>query len=81
MLKIALAFAHMEAAISEHFLPAILDEQAENLQVFSGLMGLPTKHSSLGLLDPIQTASDKFNTSQESTVFLILALICLSHFQ
>jgi hypothetical protein len=72
---IAQAFAPVEAAIAQHFLPALLDSSADEIATLRPLLALPVRHGGLGIPDPTTTSEHCYLTSNAITSLLKESLI------
>ena len=68
------AFAPLEAAISEVFLPALLEEPSENLVPMRKLLALSSRQAGLGVPNPQETAIASYQASVKSTGDLATSL-------
>ncbi|KAI2494156.1 hypothetical protein MHU86_20388 [Fragilaria crotonensis] len=72
---IAPAFAPLEAAIANVFLPALLATTVEEVARLRPLLALPTRLGGLGIPDPTTTGDFCFAASKESTTLLQGSLV------
>jgi hypothetical protein len=68
------AFAPLEDAISEHFLPALLEESSENLAPMRALLALSPRQAGLGAPSPRVTAATSYESSVRSAEHLANSL-------
>ena len=69
------AFAPLETAIAEIFLPALLDSSVEEAARLRPLIALPVRHGGLGLPDPTTTGASCYAASTELTSLLTASLL------
>ena len=61
------AFAPLEEVISTVFLPALLEEPAENIAALRSLLALSPRQAGLGVSSPQATATSSYQSSKTST--------------
>jgi len=69
------AFAPIEKALVEDFLPALLGATREEVASLRPLLALSARCAGLGIPNPTETAGRSFDTSVESTTALVLSLL------
>jgi hypothetical protein len=69
------AFAPLEMAISQVFLPALLNSSIEEATQLRPLIALPVRHGGLGILDPTTTNAHCYSASTNITSLLTESLI------
>jgi hypothetical protein len=69
------AFAPLEMAISQVFLPALLNSSIEEAATLRPLIALPVRHGGLGILDPTATTAHCYSASTNITSLLTESLI------
>jgi hypothetical protein len=73
--NISQAFAPLEKAIAEVFLPALLDLNTEETAKLRPLIALPVRHGGLGIPDPSTTGAFCFDASTAITSLLTSTLL------
>ena len=61
-------FKPVEAAIREHFIPAICGKQVSDIE--RNVLSLPCRDGGLGISNPVETADQEYNASREITTSL-----------
>jgi hypothetical protein len=69
------AFAPIEEALSQTFLPALLDSTLDEVAPLRSLLALPVRLGGLGILDPTTTGAANFSASSDITSLLQDSLI------
>jgi hypothetical protein len=69
------AFAPIEAAIVNTFLPALLGETKEGAALLRDLTALPVRQAGLGIPNPVDTAEQSHAASKASTASLTASLL------
>lgn len=69
------AFAPVEAAIAQTFLPALFGSTVDGVAHLRPLLALPMRLGGLGIPDPTTTGSSNFSTSLETTSLLQDSLV------
>ena len=68
------AFAPVEQAIVEEFIPNLLQMTPETSKKFRPLLALPVRHGGLGISDPTATCDDAYTSSVSMVATLVDAL-------
>ena len=70
----AKAFAPVEKALAEDFLPALLSDTVKTTSTLHDLLAFPVRFSGLGIPDPRTEATTHFDMSRGATADLIASL-------
>ena len=69
------AFAPMELAIAQIFIPALLNCTIEEVTPLRSLIALPVRHGGLGIMDPTTTSTSNYLASTAITSLLTNSLV------
>jgi hypothetical protein len=69
------AFAPLELAIAQIFIPALLNSTIEEAAALRSLIALPVRHGGLGIMDPTKTSTSNYHASSSITSLLTDSLV------